>query len=85
MLRGVVFRPHQMSIAGACSSPRGIPVTFWPAAACVHECAPDVTRSTGRLVALPVQKATCNTYLEAYEIRDGWGPEYESVIAARKT
>ena len=23
MLRGVVFRPHQMSIAGACSRPRG--------------------------------------------------------------
>ena len=34
--------------------------------------APCMTRSTGRLVALPVQKATCNTW-RLYRLGDRWG------------
>ena len=61
-----VVRLLQMRIAGACLSPPGHTrdIMALCGARNVHAQrarAPCMTRSTGRLVALPVQKATCNT------------------------
>ena len=62
-----VVRLLQMRIAGACPSPRPGAYarhygSLWRAQ---RARAPCMTRSTGHLVGLPVQKATCNTCMEA--------------------
>ena len=57
-----VVRLQQMRTAGACPSPPGHTrdIMALCGARNVHA-HPCMTRSTGRLVAPPVQKATCNT------------------------